>query len=418
MAFASAATCPTTSTRFASSSNTLYADGAATVCTPGDLNAKFPNQVVKVANGVFLVRSNIKLTNGAKLDVAGTAVGGDTDELRLLSNNGSSTSFVSVTADWGSVSFRSTKVTSWNESANGPDTEYATGRAFVRVRSSYVSGVAHTSRMDVSNSDVGYLGYYASESYGMVWKVLGSAFSNVDVLGDITGSHLHNNYFGAYTYGAYGMNIDNNEFDHNVKYGLDPHDDSDSLKITNNKSHDNGDHGIICSQRCDHLLISGNQSYNNVGHGIMLHRSTDNNIVENNTVKNNTDTGIALFESNNNIIRNNYLEGNASSLRLSVGSSYNTFENNTIVSSKKYGVYTYKGSDTPARPGNDGVNRYNTFKGNVVSNSVSNILKLTSSDHDTYSSNDFRNNPSGFYLTGATNMTYTSNLVDAGKHLP
>jgi mannuronan 5-epimerase len=416
-----ASNCPAEVLRWASSSNTLYIDGSTAVCTPADLNTRYPTRMVSVSAGVYLLKVNVKLTNGATLQVVGTGAGGTANQLRLLSNNnGQSTGVVNVTADHGSILLNQTKVTSWNEAANGPDTEYATSRAYMRVRSREVDGAAKTSRMDIINSDVGYLGYNAAESYGLAWKVLGTGvFDRVDVLGDITGSRIHHNYFGVYTYGAFGMLIDNNEFDNNIKYGLDPHDDSDNLTITNNRSHHNGNHGIICSQRCDHLTISGNQSYNNIGHGIMLHRSTDFTLVENNTVKNNTDAGIALFESNNNLVRNNYLEGNRNSLRLSVGASDNRFENNTVASSTQYGIYTYKGSDAPMRPGNDGINRRNVWIGNKVSRSATNIMKLSATNGDRFESNDFRNNPGvGFNLSGASNTTYVNNQTDPGVTLP
>ncbi len=415
-AHASASACPTTSLRSAVSSNTVYVDGASTVCTAADVNARYPAMVVKQANSVYLVKVNLKLTNGATFQAIGTSAGGDTDQLRLLSDN---TSTINITADWGEVNLQNTAVTSWDEAKNGPDTDYTGQRAFVRVRSSFVNGQALTSRMDIVNSDVGYLGYYAAESYGLAWKVLGGNYASVDVLGNITGSRIHHNYFGVYTYGAFGMQINGNEFDHNAKYGLDPHDDSDSLTITNNRSHDNGNHGIICSQRCDHLVISGNESYNNVGHGIMLHRSTDFNLVENNNVHNNTDTGIALFESNNNTVRGNTVTGNKHGIRLSVGSSNNRFKNNTVVGSTSYGIYTYKGSDAPARPGNDGINRGNTWSGNAVKATGSKIMKLGATDQDAFTSNDFRGNPGvGFDLKGATETTYTSNQTDPGIKLP
>ena len=67
---------------------------------------------------------------GAKLVLHGSPVGGDVDELRLKSNNLSGNTFIMVRADWGTVDIDSTKITSWDESASGPDTKYAQyGRA-------------------------------------------------------------------------------------------------------------------------------------------------------------------------------------------------------------------------------------------------------------------------------------------------
>lgn len=418
-AAASPETCLKANTRYASTSNMLYVTGSKTICTPADLHVLYPKQMVKVSDGVYLLRSNLVLQAGASFIVEGTAIGGTTNILRLLSNNNTTTNNVAnITADQGTVRFVNTQVTSWNEAAAGPDTEYGGTykRASIKVRSRLVNGQPSVSRMDILNSDMGYLGYNGAESYGLAWKVMDNAFAAVDVLGDIKNSRIHHNYFGAYMYGAYGMVIDNNEFDNNIKYGLDPHDDSDALTITNNRSHHNGNHGIICSQRCDNIVIRGNRTYNNVGHGIMIHRSVDNSVVENNTSSYNTDTGIALFESNNNIIRNNTLVGNKHGIRLSVGSSYNQLTNNIIDGSSGNALYTYVGSDVPVR--GDGINRGNTWKGNSVKNSKSYVIKLTGTDSDRFESNDFRSNGLAKYDTSrATNTVFVNNLTDPGVKL-
>lgn len=419
-AAASPASCPSGALRWSSGANTLYLSGAATVCTPADIQRLHPKRVKKVSTGVYLVKVNLWLQNDARLEVHGTSIGGTTDDLRLLSKNSTeATAKVNITADQGELSFRSTTVRSWNSSAGGPDTEHAKyGRAHIKVRSRLVSGVPKPSRMDIADSDIGYLGHFAAESYGLAWRVMGEAFDSVDVYGDVRNSRIHHNYYGLYTYGAYGMTIDNNEVDSNVLYGIDPHDDSDGLTISNNRSHHNGNHGIICSKRCDRLVVTGNQSYANVGHGIMFHRSVDYSLVEGNTLRSNSDAGIALFESNNNVVRGNHLEGNLNSLRLSVGSSHNRFENNTVASSADRAIYTFKGSDVPERPGNDGINRGNVWIGNTVQNSENFVLRLTATDGDRFEGNDFRGNPGASYSTeGATNTTFANNQTDPGVTL-
>jgi parallel beta-helix repeat protein len=411
-----ATSCTSANLRFASSSNTLYVQ-AGGICRVADIAALKPLQLVKQSDGIYLLKANLKLVDGSALMIDGDDPTDPVVEFRLLSNNtGLANSVVNLTADYGIVQINHTKVLSWDEAVQGPDTDYTTAnRAYIRVRS---SATDKQSRMDVTGSDIGYLGYYASESYGLTWKVSGS-LNNVRVYGNILNSRIHNNYFGVFTYGAYGMMISGNEFDHNVKYGLDPHDDSDYLTIASNSAHHNGDHGIICSQRCNNLVIRYNTSYNNAGHGIMLHRSVDNSLVEYNQVFDNEDTGIALFESNNNIIRGNIVQGNKTGIRLSVGTSYNRFEGNMIYGSTSNSIYTYKGSDMPERAGNDGINRGNIWSQNDVTASGSYILKLNATDKDSFSNNDFTGNSGAkFYLKGATNTTYSNNLLDPGMTLP
>ncbi|WP_320152098.1 right-handed parallel beta-helix repeat-containing protein [uncultured Tolumonas sp.] len=411
-----ATSCTSANLRFASSSNTLYVQ-AGGICRIADIAALKPLQLVSQGDGIYLLKANLKLTDGSALLIDGDDPTDPVIEFRLLSNNtGLANSVVNLTADYGIVQINHTKVLSWDEAVEGPDTDYTTAnRAYIRVR----SGAADKqSRMDVTGSDIGYLGYYASESYGLTWKVSGT-LNDVRVYGNILNSRIHNNYFGVFTYGAYGMMISGNEFDHNVKYGLDPHDDSDYLTITSNTSHHNGDHGIICSQRCNNLVIRYNTSYSNAGHGIMLHRSVDYSLVENNQVFDNEDTGIALFESNNNIIRGNIVQGNKTGIRLSVGSSYNSFQGNMIFGNTDNAIYTYQGSDEPARVGNDGINRENVWSQNDITATGAYILKLSATDGDTFSDNDFTGNPlAKFYLKGAVNTTYSNNLLDPEMTLP
>ncbi len=410
-----AASCQKSVTRYAGTTNTIYIAGADVVCTPADIQVMYPSSMKHPKARTFMLKSNIVLQQGATLIIkGGTASDATTDEFRMMSNNNNMTNnFVNITADYGTVHITNTKVKSWDEATKAADTEYGDiyKRAFIRVRSRAIGNVQNISRMNIVNSDIGYLGYYGAESYGLAWKVMDSAFDKVDVLGNITNSRIHNNYFGVYTFGAFGMVINQNEFDHNIKYGLDPHDDSDSLKITNNSSHHNGDHGIICSQRCDNLLISGNNSYSNAGHGIMLHRSVDNSIIENNTVAYNGDTGIALFESNHNIIRGNLVKSNKNGIRLSVGSSYNLFENNIIEKTKEIAIYTYKGSDTPVR--SDGINAGNAWKTNTVTGTGLLVLQLTATHGDQFKSNSFAGNPlAGYDTNRVTNTSFVSNSTD------
>lgn len=81
------------------------------------------------------------------------------------------------------------------------------------------------------------------------------------------------------------------------RYGFDPHDDSDNLRIHNNVVWNNGDHGIIASKRCNDVSIQNNVVYDNLNAGIMLHRSSDSAIVRNNTISGSGDACIAIFES-------------------------------------------------------------------------------------------------------------------------
>ncbi|MEJ7636810.1 MAG: right-handed parallel beta-helix repeat-containing protein, partial [Singulisphaera sp.] len=293
---------------------------------------------------------NILLKEGATLNLHGTNAGGDVNALRLKSDNTGPDTFVTVRAIYGEIDIRSTEITSWDSAAAGPDLNTDNGRAFLAVRS-YLAPDGVTplqSRMDIFSSDIGYLGSHNSEAYGLTWKAAGygaELHSRLQVYGDVADSRIHHNYFGIYTWGAYGMNIVRNETDNNIGYGIDPHDDSNNLLIEGNYSHDNGWHGIIGSQRCNNIIIRNNVSNNNGKHGIMLHRSSNNGLIVDNIVENNGEMGIAVFESFNATIRNNTVSGNLTGIRFSMGAGDSLVENNRIYLNREYGISTIMGSD-------------------------------------------------------------------------
>lgn len=403
--------------RYASSSNRIYVESGGTA-TLTEIRAALPNaplELVDDALKIWLLGANLIVTDGTTLYLHGSGVGGDVGELRLLSDNGTA-GFVYVSAEHGTLQIDSTRVTSWDPGANGPDTDYDNGRAYVRVRSKLASDgtTPLESRMDINNSEISYLGYNGAEAYGLVWKVIGSApdlYDRVNVYGDILNSYIHHNYFGVYTYGHQdGMWLDN-EVAYNIKYGIDPHDDSDNLLIEGNNVHDNGNHGIIASKRCDHVVIRNNRSWGNVGNGIMLHRSSDDGLIEDNETYLNTDSGVALFAVKRATVRNNRMLDNGKyGIRLSMGTADSRIERNEIADSGKYGIYFYQGSDTP-EPGDDGRNRRNEFWYNAVRRSAGSGIKMSDSENTIFSGNTFEANYVTMEFVRSPNARFTNNTI-------
>lgn len=416
--------CAKENVRWASSSNRIYVEGNAE-CTLTEIKTlgskSIPLELVDPTEKVWFLGANIFIQNGAKLVIHGVSTGGDVNELRLKSNNTAGTNnFVKILASWGTIDIDGVKVISWDEGVGGPDTEYISyKRAYIHVRSYLdTDGITtRESRMNIKNSDLGYLGYAGSEAYGLTWKVLGresigpGVFDVVGVYGDVVNNKIHNNYFGAYTYGAEAMTFFNNEVYNNIQYGIDPHDDSDYLLIDSNYVHNNGNHGIICSQRCNNLTIANNNSSYNGGNGIMLHRNTNDSLVKDNELYNNVDSGIAIFDSHHNQIFGNTVKYNARGIRFSVGSSNNTIENNIFSENSKYGMYFYKGSDIPTT--GDGRVKSNTFKNNVVNTNISVAVKMSQADSNVFEGNEFTGNGSYVvYLEDSNNNTFEkSNIV-------
>ncbi|CAN0122050.1 unnamed protein product, partial [Ectocarpus sp. 8 AP-2014] len=250
------------------------------------------------ATGVWLLRTSVDVTNGVMFEVMGTqAEGGDSDKILLSS---SPTNYFRIRGAGGHLYFYQTEVTSWVEEDLAPhtlpdDAEWgAEPRSYIGCLSEILEdgqtcdGVAKKERgecrMDVIESIISYLGYEATESYGLSWKVRGlctdlsnqdTLFDSVRVYGDLQGSDIYGLWYGHYSYGHLGGVWTKNFMHDNHVYGFDPHDDSDYLTITGNTCYNNGNHGIIASKRCDHLLVENNESYDNGGSGIMLHKSCD-----------------------------------------------------------------------------------------------------------------------------------------------
>jgi parallel beta-helix repeat protein len=276
--------------------------------------------------------------------------------------------------------------------------------------------------MDVVDSDIGYLGSHDAEAYGMTWKVLESKtnatygvltnlYNVVNVYGDIIHSRLHHCYFGMYSFGAYGMRMIDNEADHNVGYGFDPHDDSDFLTIEGNNVHHNGWHGIIASQRCNNVVIRNNVAWDNGRNGIMLHRYCNESLIENNRALHNGDSGIALFDNQRTTVRGNIcLKNFNAGIRLSVGASDNLIENNEFGNGANYGLYLYKGGDAPF-PGDDGHPKRNRFVNNHVHHNAGVGLFINTGDDNVFAGNTFDANYGPLTLINGKRNRFESNSI-------
>jgi len=402
---ADAATCALP-VRYSATSDTTYLTAPGPVDTLTEIKAACPAApLVQSSPGVWELNSDLVVQGGAELNLSG-----DVKQLRLQSLPSGLTKDVSaLIAQYGTINMNGVTVTSWN--GTGPDTDLTVpsggtrGRAFVRAVSFMEGSTPRESRMDIVNSDLGFLGYNAAESYGVSYKARGCGATTpaicdaLNVLGDQTGSTFHDNYIGTYTWGANKMTFEKNKYLRNKYYGLDPHDDSDNLTITNNLFADNGNHGLICSQRCNNLIIRGNTSRHNTSataetHGIMLHRGVTDTIVENNLVENNsTGGGIVVFDSDGTPvspdkigikIENNTVTGNKYGLRFSVGTKNLVVSNNIVKGSLQYAVYTYKGSDAPSFTGPSGRPTGITFTGNTFDGAGAELFKIQDSDKFTF----------------------------------
>lgn len=320
--------------------DTITVKGKGSVVTLRDIAAspnirRNPELITETAAKEWLLRSNLYASEGVTLIIDGT----DVSWLKLKSDQDG---FVRIRAYNANVLIRDTKITSWDETAEAPDSNYSDGRAFVLAQTN--------GRMDVIDSEIAYLGFPRSTElaqenqriggiYGLSWKIPNGTFGRVLLTGVVTGNRIHDNYFGIYTFGATGMVIRDNDVFDNIQYGIDPHDDSNNILIENNNTYRNGNHGIIVSKRVVWSDIRGNRSTDNWLHGIMLDRDSNYNLVEGNLASGNVN-GLAISEAHNNLIRGNTFIGNRYGIRANNGSLENYIEDNIIRRSEK-GIFLY-----------------------------------------------------------------------------
>ncbi|MBI2051644.1 glycosyltransferase, partial [Candidatus Roizmanbacteria bacterium] len=184
--------------------------GRAKQVTLADIKAAVGEDVIKeVSPKVWYLKSSVYLASGMTLRLHKNEV----TWLKLASNK---KGFVTLTAFNATVLINGVRITSWDEQKKTYDKDYKDGRSYIMVKDG--------SRMDVVNSEIAYLGYPRSPNlhvspYGISWKMSKGKLATTILTGDVLGSKFHNNYFGAYTFGATGMTFRGNEFYENVRYG-------------------------------------------------------------------------------------------------------------------------------------------------------------------------------------------------------
>ncbi|KKU03458.1 MAG: Glycosyl transferase family 2 [Candidatus Amesbacteria bacterium GW2011_GWB1_47_26] len=368
--------------------NTLLVTGRGRQITLKDIVSNGGKSYLEeISSKIWLAKATIFLSDGITLRL-------DKNEVEWLKLESNKKGFVMLRSLNSDIIINGVKITSWDTENNDYDKELKDGRSFIMVKDN--------SRMDIYSSELSYLGYptssdIAASPYGVSWKLSNLKLKKELLTGEVINSKFHHNYFGAYTYGATGMLWKGNEFYENVRYGLDPHDDSNGFLVEDNIARDNGSHGIIFSKRSMYNTVRNNISYNNKLHGIMLHEKSDFNIIENNTVTGNT-SGIALYRSSNNIVRNNTIANNRHGVRANAGSEGNIVQNNSITGSGLYGIYFYD------KANNNSVSN-NTFEYNDVGIYIK-------SDSNNISKNSLINNAVGVYFQDqASNNVLADNQI-------
>lgn len=162
--------------------------------------------VANSSTGKWMLNSDLYVLDGVTLRIRGTSVGGDADEFRLVSTPDN---FVNLRAHGGSLDIDSTRIFSWDSTSKSYDEDIEDGRSYISCLSEVLTDLEETcegrakndmgeGRMDISNSEISYLGYDGSESWGLSFKVRGfcvektnpEIFGAVGVFGNIYDSDI------------------------------------------------------------------------------------------------------------------------------------------------------------------------------------------------------------------------------------
>ena len=308
--------------------------------------------------------------------------------------------FNRIIADGGEIRINGVKVTSWDSTSLSPATQYELGRAYLAA--------LNGGRMDIIDAEMAYLGYVTGEPSGLSWRKRGTENdAKTGATGSIIKSKIHDNFFGMYSFQAFGIKIEDSDIYDNAVYGIDPHDASTKFEVRRNRVHNNGKHGIIFSRLCEQNLIEDNLVYDNAEHGIMMDRGSNNNNIVNNTVTGNID-GIAIFQSSATLIQGNTLRNNTRGIRINATfdnndifdgiSTNNVAISNTIENNTQYGVYLYERAD-----------RNTIRKNRVVGNASSGIYIKTGGNY--IYGNTVEGNDEGIYILGSALAPITPTVL-------
>lgn len=186
----------------------------------------------KLNDKEWLLKANLLIKKGVTLVIDDS----DVSWLKLKSNEDA---FVWLQSNGGNILIKNTKITSWDEQNQTPDTNYEDGRSFILAR--------QNGRMDIAGSELSFLGYKDSLKAGVVWHASGDNLDNYLITGQILDSAFYNNYSGIYLSGTTETVITNNEIARNIQYGIDIRNGANNFLIENNRLHDNGKGNYNCS---------------------------------------------------------------------------------------------------------------------------------------------------------------------------
>ncbi len=264
-----------------------------------DLLGKVPKQYLsEISPGVFLAKLPIVVGRKGILEIDKK-----TQELRLSQQAGS------FLINDGQLFVRDTKITGWDEKANGPAL-FKSPKEFRPFLLAWGGTETY-----IANSKMASFGYANSKSYGVSISQytpnMAKVLKRAEPTGWIIDSEFSDMWYGFYCYETTGFVIKGNTYKDNIVYGIDPHDRSHGLIIADNTVYGTKKkHGIIISREVNDSFIFNNRSYENKLSGLVIDRNSVNNLIADNEIYRNHTDGITLYESGDNLLWGNKVISN------------------------------------------------------------------------------------------------------------
>ncbi|MFN3354605.1 MAG: mannuronan 5-epimerase AlgG [Pseudomonas sp.] len=264
-----------------------------------DLLGKVPKQYLsETSPGVFLAKLPIVVGRKGILEIDKK-----TQELRLSQQAGS------FLINDGQLFVRDTRITGWDEKANGPAL-FKSPKEFRPFLLAWGGTETY-----IANSKMASFGYANSKSYGVSISQytpnMAKVLKRSEPTGWIIDSEFSDMWYGFYCYETTGFVIKGNTYKDNIVYGIDPHDRSHGLIIADNTVYGTKKkHGIIISREVNDSFIFNNRSYDNKLSGLVIDRNSVNNLIADNEIYRNHTDGITLYESGDNLLWGNKVISN------------------------------------------------------------------------------------------------------------
>jgi parallel beta-helix repeat protein len=266
----------------------------------------------KDPHGVWILNAIIKVNPLAKLTINRT----DTSWLKITNKNESQPNFISIS---GSAKIDGVKITSWDPSSNYIIRENVNAS----IPRPYILIDRSTGSVNVSNSEIAFLGFNSYPSNGIVYASGGKGSS-------IINNTFHDMWDGFYSDSASFITIKNNKYYDNLRYGIDPHTGSHDLFIIGNLAYNNSHIGIICSESCYNIVFDNNTVHNNGVAGLMFSLDTNNSIAKKNYAYNEK-VGFSVYSSSNDKVYSNLVKSSHTGIFIAGTSLGNHVYNNTMM---------------------------------------------------------------------------------------